>query len=152
LSNNCKYYLLQAVSCNNRRCNYRSTFNFTFSYTAYSNGIYSYLLISNKRQKDKISKLSSNEEKDILLKISYELKNNNLDEALFVESKMKANGDINKAEAMYIKERKRLLTKELSEEKIIKDKEAIKKLHRKNWWVSIILISIVVFLYYKLYN
>ena len=53
---------------------------------------------------------------------------------------------------MYIKERKELLTKELSEEKIIKDKEAIKKLHRKNWWVSVILISIVVFLYYKLYN
>ena len=79
----------------------------TLTWTALLSVIYiPYSLIVNKRRKNKISKPLNEEEKNILLKISSELKNNNLDEALFVESKMKANGDINKAEAIYIKERK----------------------------------------------
>ena len=76
-----------------------------------------YSLIKYFSKKNKISNPTIDEEKDILLKISNELKGNDLDEALLVECKMKANGDINKAEAIYIKERKKILSDELRTKK-----------------------------------
>ena len=76
-----------------------------------------YSLIKYFNKKNKISNPTIDEEKDILLKISNELKGNDLDEALLVECKMKANGDINKAEAIYIKERKKILSDELRRKK-----------------------------------
>ena len=121
----------------------------TLTWTALLSVIYiPYSLIVNKRRKNKISKPLNEEEKNILLKISSELKNNNLDEALFVESKMKANGDINKAEAIYIKERKKILIEELSKEKILKEEEGKKNKNNGGCLVLAILIVGIGFLIY----
>ena len=114
----------------------------TLTWTAILSVVYiPYSLILEKRRKYKISKPLNEEEKNILLKISNELKNNDLDEALFVESKMKANGDINKAEAIYIKERKKILINELSKEKLKKEEEERKK--RNNSGCLVLTITIV---------
>ena len=67
---------------------------------------------------------------------------------MFVECKMKANGDINKAEAIYIKERKKILIEELSKEKILKEEEERKKKNNSGCLVLAILIVGIGFLIY----
>lgn len=119
----------------------------TLAWTAILSVVYiPFSLIIDKRRKSKISKPLNEEEKNILLKISNELKNNDLDEALFVESKMKANGDINKAEAIYIKERKKILIEELSNEKIKEEERKNKK--SGGCFVFVLLILGIGFLIY----
>ena len=101
-----------------------------------------YSLIKYFSKKNKISKPTIDEEKEILLKISNELKSNDLDEALLVECKMKANGDINKAEAIYIKERKKILIDKISKEKIAKDEEEMnrKKRNSNNFFIILFIL------------
>ena len=55
---------------------------------------------------------------------------------------MKANGDINKAEAIYIKERKKILIDKISKEKIAKDEEEMnrKKRNSNNFFIILFIL------------